>query len=97
MSAILKRRVFEKADTVVQVTEMQVAQDLQSNWYRNKIPPVFHISKEVMRSYYLGWVVKKESQWCDAFNGHILKIQQVINFRLSLSAPCLKLLKFKSI
>ena len=57
---------------------MQVAQDLQSDWYRNKIPPVYHLSKEVMRSYYLGWVVKKESKWSDAFNRHILKIQEVI-------------------
>ena len=57
---------------------MQVAEDLQSDWYRNKIPPVYHLSKEVMRSYYLGWVVKKESHWSDALNSHILKIQEVI-------------------
>ena len=64
-------------DTVLQVMEMEVAQHLQNEWYRDKLPPVFHISKEVMRPYYLGWVIKKKSPWREVINRHILRIQQV--------------------
>lgn len=39
--------------------------------------PIFHISKEVVRPYYIGWIIKKKSLWRSRVNAHILKYQQV--------------------
>ena len=58
---------------------IQVGQVLkEDDWFQDKPAPVFHFSKEVMRSFYLGWVVNKKSSWRNIINSHILKIQEVI-------------------
>ena len=46
-------------------------------WYTGKPSPIFQLSKEVMRPYYLGWVVNKVSPWKEEIDRHVLTIQQV--------------------
>ena len=53
---------------------------LQNHWYNDKNPPYFHISKEVVRPYYHGWVYNKVSKWKDDLDMHILFIQQVMKY-----------------
>ena len=51
---------------------------LQEPFYKDKIPPYFHISKEVVRPYYHGWVYNKVSKWRDDLDMHTLFVQQVL-------------------
>ena len=50
---------------------------LNDPWYKDKTPPYFHISKEVIRPYYHGWITNKISKWKDELDMHILALQQV--------------------
>ena len=50
-------------------------------WYNNKTPPYFHISKEVLRPYYHGWIYNKVSKWKDDMDRHILTVQQVNTYK----------------
>ena len=76
---VLKKEVYTDGSSAVQMMAMQVGQVLKEDqWFRDKPAPVFHFSKEVMRSFYLGWVVNKQSSWRNVINNHILRIQEVI-------------------
>ena len=52
------------------ILEVDIFQTLQ--------PPVFHISKEQIRAYYHGWVLRKGSVWKDEIGTHILECAQVV-------------------
>ena len=47
-------------------------------------PPVFHISREQIRAYYHGWVLRKGSVWKDEIGRHILLCAQVTDLLLIL-------------
>ena len=59
---------------------MPVTQCLNDDFYAKKPTPVFHISTEILREYYIGWIMKKKSIWRNVLNGHILKYQQVCTY-----------------
>lgn len=55
-----------------------IAYELLSNpWYKDKTPPYYHISKEILRPYYHGWICNRVSKWKDDLDMHILLLQQV--------------------
>ena len=56
---------------------VMIPQCLNDDFYLDKPTPIFHISTEVLRPYYYGWVVNKRSKWRNAVNAHILRFQQV--------------------
>ena len=56
----------------------KVAGCLKNDYYVDKHTPIYHISKEVIRPYYLGWIIKKKTLWRNIINDHILRIQEVI-------------------
>ena len=56
---------------------MIISQCLNDDYFLDKPTPIFHISTEVLRPYYYGWVVNKKSKWRNAVNAHILRFQQV--------------------
>ena len=51
----------------------------KDHFYDNKPPPIFHISKEIIRPYYTGWIINKKSKWRNNVNAHILRFQQVLH------------------
>ena len=56
-----------------------IAYEILSNpWYKDKTPPYYHISKEILRPYYHGWICNRVSKWKDDLDMHILFIQQVM-------------------
>ena len=54
-----------------------IANCLKDNHYVDKPTPIYHISKEVIRPYYLGWIIKKKTLWRNIINDHILRIKEV--------------------
>ena len=76
---LLQTAVYEDGTHSLLTTYELVAYGiLQNPWYNDKNPPYFHISKEVVRPYYHGWVYNKVSKWKDDLDMHILFIQQVM-------------------
>ena len=59
------------------VMPTEVAPCLKDSFYDDKPTPILHFSKEVIRPYYVGWIIKKKSIWNNPINAHILKFQQV--------------------
>ena len=54
-----------------------IANCLKDDHYVDKPTPIYHISKEVIRPYYLGWIIKKKTLWRNIINDHILRIKEV--------------------
>lgn len=54
-----------------------IANCLKDDHYFDKPTPIYHISKEVIRPYYLGWIIKKKTLWRNIINDHILRIKEV--------------------
>ena len=54
-----------------------LARCLKTDYYVDKPTPIYPISKEVLRPYYLGWIIKKKTFWRNTINHHILRIQEV--------------------
>ena len=54
-----------------------IANCLKDDHYVDKPTPIYHISEEVIRPYYLGWIIKKKTLWRNILNDHILRIQEV--------------------
>ena len=54
-----------------------IANCLKDDYYVDKPTPIYHISKEVIRPYYLGWIIKKKTLWRNIINDHILRIKEV--------------------
>ena len=54
-----------------------IANCLKDDHYVDKQTPIYHISKEVIRPYYLGWIIKKKTLWRNIINDHILRIKEV--------------------
>ena len=75
----LKIHVFKEEEYSKLAMIMPVTQCLNDDFYAKKPIPVFHISTEILREYYIGWIIKKKSIWRNVLNGHILKYQQVFN------------------
>ena len=73
----LKIHVFKEEEFSKLSMIMPVTQCLNDDFYAKKPTPVFHISREILREYYIGWIIKKKSIWRNVLNGHILKYQQV--------------------
>ena len=75
---LLKTLIYNDGTHSVQMTAALVGNSVQSDpWYGDKPSPIFQLSKEILRPYYLGWVVNKVSTWREKINRHILIIQQV--------------------
>ena len=74
--------------SLLETYEIVAYQILHNPWYEDKTPPYFHVSKEVVRPYYHGWVYNKVSKWRDDLDMHILSFQQV------LTKKSLKLVRF---
>ena len=73
----LKIHVFKEEEFSKLSMIMPVTQCLNDDFYAKKPTPVFHISREILREYFIGWIIKKKSIWRNVLNGHILKYQQV--------------------
>ena len=54
-----------------------IANCLKDDHCVDKPTPIYHISKEVIRPYYLGWIIKKKTLWRNIINDHILRIKEV--------------------
>ena len=54
-----------------------IANCLKDDHYVDKPTPIYHISKEVIRPYYLGWIIKKKTLWRNIINDHILRTKEV--------------------
>ena len=72
--------VYNENNSTMLSMVMTIAECLNDGFYSDKPTPVFHISTEVMRQYYIGWIIKKKSIWKNVLNAHILTYQQVFSF-----------------
>ena len=80
---LLKTLIYTEGTHSVQMTPALVGNAVSSDpWYKDKPSPIFQLSKEVLRQYYLGWVVNKVSPWREKLDMHILRIQQVFTYKL---------------
>ena len=78
IDALLKSLTYEAGTHSVQMTPALVGNAVSTDpWYKNKPSPIFQMSREVLRPYYLGWVLTKASPWREELNRHILQVQQV--------------------
>ena len=68
-------QVSKKSSRLIMLPK--VAGCLKKDYYVDKPTPIYHISKEVIRPYYLGWIIKKKTLWRNIINDHILRIQEV--------------------
>ena len=75
---LLQTKVYtEETHALLDKFEVVTYLVLRNPWYKNKTPPYFHISKEVVSPYYHGWICNKISKWKDDMDMHILSLQQV--------------------
>ena len=77
-NVLLKTKVYTDGTHVILTTFEFIAYLMMSDpWYNDKTPPYFHVSKELLRPYYHGWIYNKISKWKDDLDMHILVVQQV--------------------
>ena len=65
-----------------------IANCLKDDHYVDKQTPIYHISKEVIRPYYLGWIIKKKTLWRNIINDHILRIKEVSKKKALRTCSC---------
>ena len=77
---LLQTAVYDSGTHALLTTYEFIAYLLLSDpWYKDKTPPYYHTSKEVLRPYYHGWICNRVSKWKDDLDMHILLIQQVFH------------------
>ena len=79
MRNILLQTVFyaDGTHSLLTMYELIAYQLLSVSWYKDKTPPYFHVSKEVLRLSYHGLICNKVSKWKEDIDIHILLIQEV--------------------
>ena len=77
-NVLLQTVVYADGTHSLLITYEFVAFEIISDpWYKDKTPPYYHVSKEILRPYYHGWICNRVSKWKDDLDMHILLIQQV--------------------
>ena len=78
----LKIHVFKEEEFSKLSMIMPVTQCLNDDFYAKKPTPVFHISTEILREYYIGWIIKKKKHLEKCFKWPYFEISTSILIKM---------------